>query len=78
MPRFLWRATAFHNGDKALDLLFDATDIVQGQFFVCVIKDSKEISDVLWETSKEPSLAKTFQTTPEGKILEWFRDQPVV
>ncbi|MBL1179256.1 hypothetical protein [Pantanalinema sp. GBBB05] len=77
-PRFLWRATAFHNNDKVLDLLFDATDIVKGQFFICAIEYSKEISDVFRETAKEASLARTFQTTPGGKILEWFRNQPVV
>jgi hypothetical protein len=76
MPRFIWRATAFNESCKVLDLFFDATDIAQGQFFVCAVEYDNQLSCILREVAKEPSLEQTFQTNPEGKILEWFRDQP--
>jgi hypothetical protein len=75
LPRFLWRATAFQNDIKFLDLLFDATDIAQGNFLVCVIEYDQELSEVLREVSKESWLAAIFQTEPEGKIVEWFKNQ---
>lgn len=77
MPRFIWRATAFDGDNKVLDLLFDATDIVQGQFLVCAIECNEELSAVLREASQEPSLVQKFQTSSEGKILEWFRNRPL-
>jgi len=75
LPHFIWRATATHKEDKVLDLLFDATDIEQGQFFLRAIEYNKDLSEVLRETSKDPSLEKLFQITPEGKIIEWFKQQ---
>ena len=34
MPRFLWLARAMLNGEPAFELVFDATDIEQGSFFI--------------------------------------------
>jgi len=75
LPHFIWRATATHEGDNVLDLLFDATDIEQSQFFLRAIEYDQELSEVLREIAKAPSLEKTFQTIPEGKIIEWFKQQ---
>lgn len=33
-PRFIWVATAYHNSSKEIELLFDATDIDQGNSFL--------------------------------------------
>ena len=38
MPRFIWRATAHNQDSPVLDLLFDATDIEQGNFFLRAIE----------------------------------------
>lgn len=38
LPRFLWRATAFAGDSRAVDFLFDATDIDQGDFLLGRIK----------------------------------------
>ena len=75
LPHFIWRATATHQGYKFLDFLFDATDIEQGQFFLRAIEYNQELSEVLREIAKVPSLEKIFQTRPEGKIIEWFKQQ---
>ena len=77
MPRFLWRASAFCDDDIALDLLFDATDIEQGQLFIRAIEYKSDLSIFLRTIAKEPSLEKTFQGKLEWKILEWFKTQPV-
>jgi hypothetical protein len=76
LPHFIWRAAATHKGEKVLDLLFDATDVEQGQFFLRAIEYNQKLSKVLREISKVSSLEQTFQTTSEGKIIEWFKQQP--
>jgi hypothetical protein len=60
---------------KKLDLIFDATDINQGQFFIMSIKYDDEIFEVLKAVSKISELENTFQISPAGKILEWFSKQ---
>ena len=77
MPRFLWRASAFNGNEVILDLLFDATDIEQGHFFVRAIEYQSDLSIYLRTISKEPSLEASFQGNPEWKILEWFKYQSI-
>ncbi len=44
MPRFLWRTTAYSEKTPIFDLLFDATDIPQGDFLSFVIKYDEGIA----------------------------------
>lgn len=37
MPKYLWRAAAYSDNNLILELLFDATDIEQGDFFIATI-----------------------------------------
>lgn len=70
MPRFLWRATARCGGESHLDLLFDATGIVQQKLLVHALKVKPEI----------PSLISVFAPFVKGKlnnlqaeaIFDWF------
>lgn len=64
-PRFIWRATAVCGSNPVLDLLFDATDIEQGQFVLApfVYNDGlrswfKETGNVLLAFSGLPSLTR--------------------
>jgi hypothetical protein len=75
MPRFLWRATAFDKSQKKLDLIFDATDINQGQFFLMAIRYDDEIFEILKAVSKIQRLESMFQGSPAGKIINWFSRQ---
>lgn len=43
MPKYLWRATALENGEKKIDVLFDATDIEQGAILITVITYDSEL-----------------------------------
>ena len=76
MPRFLWRATAFHNGDPLMDLIFDATDIEQGPFFVRAIEYDNNLSLFLRVVSKITAIEQIYSTTTEWKIIQWFKDKP--
>ncbi|MCP5006975.1 MAG: hypothetical protein GY941_23955 [Planctomycetes bacterium] len=72
MPRFLWRATAICAGKKILDLLFDATDIEQGDHCVIAIEYESLISEIL---------KNIFKIVPEEKfpairvIHKWFKEK---
>lgn len=77
MPRFLWRASAYGEDKIVLELLFDATDIEQGQFFVRAVEYNQALSIFLRTIAQEPSLEKILQERPEWKILEWFRNQAI-
>lgn len=70
MPRYLWRASAFRGEELALDLLFDATDIEQGRFFIRAIEYDPELSRDLRRVSREPGLAAEYDVV--SQIFEWF------
>lgn len=72
MPKFLWTATAFVRGQPVLELLFDATDIEQGEFFVRAVEYDSAISRFLREFAKIPKVQSLYRAKPEYRILRWF------
>lgn len=56
LPRFLWRATAESAGVRVLDLLFDATDIEQGHYFVESVKYDQQIATILQAIARLPGI----------------------
>lgn len=72
MPRFIWRATALQGNKPYIDLLFDATDIEQGQYFICAIEYNKDFSFWLREIFKEDIFEKALKNTTVWKIIQWF------
>ncbi len=77
MPRFLWRATACQNESPLLDLLFDATDIEHGQFFVRAIEWDGKLSMALrWASGVDIDMGfDTTKTQAAQKIIAWFQAQ---
>src|SRR5207247_146101 len=71
LPRFMWCATACFEDKRILDLLFDATDIEHGQFFIRAIEYDSAVSTVLRGVSKAPQLVQAAQTQAERGIIEW-------
>jgi hypothetical protein len=70
MPRFLWRATAFSGQDIALDLLFDATDIEQGDVFVRAVEYDVQLSRFLRQVAQSGVAYQAFGRA--APILRWF------
>ncbi len=77
MPRFIWRATAHNQDSPVLDLLFDATDIEQGNFFLRAIEYDPLIAKILRIVAKEEAVVENFKESPTNRILEWFKEQPI-
>jgi hypothetical protein len=72
MPHYMWRATASVDEKVMLDLLFDATDIELGQFFIMAIEYDREISSFIRTISKLEPIRVAYSARPIGKILDWF------
>jgi len=77
MPRFIWRAIAWNSNMRLIELLFDATDIEQGPFFICAIEHNKPFSVILRQPLKDPNLIEALRIKPHWKILEWFEKNPL-
>ena len=77
MPRFIWRAIAHNQDSPVLDLLFDATDIEQGNFFLRAIEYDPLIAKILRIVAKEEAVVENFKESPTNRILEWFKEQPI-
>lgn len=74
MPRFLWRVTACSKNSRTLfDLLFDATDIEQGQFFTRAIEYDPDLMDTCRTLSNE--IDETVAVLFKG-MIEWFKRTP--
>lgn len=72
MPRFLWKASAFFEGNRVLDLLFDATEIEQG----LTLKQAIGYEDFFFKTivrvSKIKEVSIQLKKNPVWDILVWF------
>ncbi|MBI5368791.1 MAG: hypothetical protein HZA54_17275 [Planctomycetes bacterium] len=77
MPRFMWRATGKAGDRFVLDLLFDATDLQQGKFFVTAVEYDPVASIVLRLASRDPQVPRQYLRTPARGVLGWFAEQPL-
>lgn len=74
LPRFLWRATALQSESPVMDLVFDATDIEQGSFFLRAIEYDKDLSVWLRILSKINTIVDEHKGTAAEEIIDWFRE----
>lgn len=74
LPRFIWCATARSEDRKIMDLLFDATDIEQGSFFLRAVEYDADISHILRTVAQDESLVDRPRTDVLWRILGWFRE----
>jgi hypothetical protein len=65
LPRFLWIARAWNAGSKIMDLLFDATDIELGLFFLQAVGYNENIFAQLKAIPKVIDL--------DNEIFDWFK-----
>lgn len=74
LPKFLWRAIGLHQDRPVLELVFDATDIEQGNFFIRPIPYRPEFYAILKSLSLAPSIQAATDKSPAKWIFQWFRD----
>ena len=74
MPRFIWRAIATKDSNPVVELLFDATDIEQGSFFLRPIEYNDIFSSILKEFVKVVDYSTIVKDINLQKILTWFNE----
>jgi hypothetical protein len=74
-PRFMYRATALINGKPRFDLLFDATDIRNGQTFLRAVFYEKGYMELLSGILSEQALDETpeIKKSSVWPIITYFR-----
>ena len=72
-PRFMWRATLCADQSPKVDLLFDATDIEQGQFFHRAVEYDAGISAYLRQVLGQTEVERLWKNTSAWQVIEWFR-----
>jgi len=75
-PRFIWRATALAGDKKVFDLLFDATDIEQGQCLVDVVEYDQKLSEILHVVFEDINVENIQKHRFAAAIARWFREHP--
>lgn len=75
MPRFMWRGTAYDADEKVLDLLFDATDLDQGTFFIRGIEYNNDTFAVLRGLADESIVSTISKNQPIWTVLKWYAEQ---
>ncbi|MFH1817772.1 MAG: hypothetical protein ABIK08_18280 [Pseudomonadota bacterium] len=77
-PRFIWCATALAGDNKVFDLLFDATDIEQGQCLVDVVEHDQKLSEILHEVFSDENVETLLGNGHRfaAAIARWFRMHP--
>ncbi|MFB1490875.1 MAG: hypothetical protein AADX96_13335, partial [Thiocapsa sp. C3-sup] len=73
LPRFLWRASLITSSSTKIDLIFDATDIEQGAYFVRAIEHDSNFADNLRLLFGLDGIRENFESSPAWQIIEWFR-----
>lgn len=77
-PRFIWCATALAGDNKMFDLLFDATDIEQGQCLIDVVEHDQKLSEILHEVFSDENVETLLGNGHRFAvaIARWFRMHP--
>lgn len=75
MPRFIWRARYVVGDLSALELLFDATDIEQGKFFIGAVEYNEPLYSLIRQMSVIVKDERYYHSRSYWRILEWFANQ---
>ncbi len=77
MPHYIWRATATSGGSKLFDLLFDATDLLQGGHIIGGLPYSGPACTAIAAVAKNPRVADYVRNTGNRGLemaTKWFAE----
>lgn len=73
MPRYIWRSISSIGGQRLMELVFDATDIEQGNFFLMAVKCDAPFFTALKSICSVPSAAPVIDKGLVKSIFDWVR-----
>jgi hypothetical protein len=77
LPRFFWHASLFYDGTPAMTILFDATDLEQGDVVVHIVEEDDALCGAARALAAAPSLKAQQELAPNWRIWNWFIQNPV-
>ena len=72
MPRYIWRATGFKDNRPVIGLVFDATDIEQGRYFIRAVEYDERLALIIKESTKHLLKTDYKELISKSPILQWF------
>ncbi len=75
-PKFLWRAVGYIAADRKFDLLFDATDLLQGKQILHTISYDQKLETAVAQELKTIDYVQAVKLGLTEKILEHFKSLP--
>jgi hypothetical protein len=73
LPRYIWRATGRIGDRVIMDLIFDATDIQHGNYFVDAIEVEPEMRSLIEDAANLPAVEAQHSTKLEWKVIRGFK-----
>ena len=70
MPKFIWRAIAYDGPNPVIELIFDATAIIQGSFFLRAVEYDATLLRVL----RNPGAINFADDDITRAIFTWFAE----
>lgn len=76
LPRFFWHASLFYDGNAVMTVLFDATDLEQGDVVVHIVEEDAGFSAAARMLAASPALKAQQELAPNWRIWNWFNKNP--
>ena len=75
MPKYIWCSTAYLDGEKQFDLLFDATDVKNGNYFILATPYKKDEFNNICEICRYPETEEIAKKFKVKNLTDWFKIQ---
>ena len=76
LPRFYWQASLYYDNKPSMTILFDATDLEQGDVVVHVIEENTVFCTAARSLAVDPSIRQARELQPDWRIWNWLCNNP--
>jgi hypothetical protein len=76
LPRFIWRSRASNRSGAVIDVLFDATDIEQGQLVLDILEYSASLSGLIRTIATKQDVRDECSGHPVDNMFDWIARHP--
>lgn len=76
LPRFYWQASLYYDGRPVMTILFDATDLEQGNVVVHILEEDEAFCETARVVAGQPFLKASQELKAGWRIWDWFNRNP--
>lgn len=73
LPRFYWQASLYYQDRPAMTILFDATDLEQGDVVVHIIEENEHFCTAARVLARDATTKQRRELLPDWRIWKWLR-----